>query len=261
MDRTYAQKMTMGPTMGNPLGSATMYSGTQNLYAPKMTGGYVGKSRLNNGSNASVRSKSMRSGLSRRSTMSKRKPTKRFNEDLDAMSRKSKPSYHPSRASVKNYRPQNESSNIIDKKKQVIEKIDKMDDNIEKLRSTFNIDNDQKLLGDRQHYNDEFDRANDHEVREEQKHEPQGEEDPKKNDEDQLHDEIDSLYYGYSESRKSGQSRRSQMTSATYISQLEKELQEERRAREKLAQELEEIKKISSEISSHLGLKNTMNQS
>ena len=84
-------------------------------------------------------------------------------------------------------------------------------------------------------------------------------EEQKENDNEDLNDEIDSLYYGsYTESRKSDMSRRSQLTSATYISQLEKELQEERRAREKLAEELEEIKKISSEISSHLGLKNIL---
>lgn len=85
------------------------------------------------------------------------------------------------------------------------------------------------------------------------------EEDQKVKDEQELNDEIDSLYYGsYTESRRSEASRRSQMTSATYISKLEKELAEERKARENLAKELEEIKKISSEISSHLGLKQAM---
>ncbi len=87
----------------------------------------------------------------------------------------------------------------------------------------------------------------------------EGEEDAKDKDEQDLNDEIDSLYYGsYTESRRSEVSRRSQLTSATYISKLEKELQEERKAREKLAHELEEIKKISSEISSHLGLKQAL---
>jgi predicted RNase H-like nuclease (RuvC/YqgF family) len=43
-------------------------------------------------------------------------------------------------------------------------------------------------------------------------------------------------------------------TSATYISKLEKELHAEKEARERLEKELEEIKRISSEISSHLGL-------
>lgn len=78
---------------------------------------------------------------------------------------------------------------------------------------------------------------------------------PKEDDVDsKLHEEIDSLYYGdgYSEySRRTGESGK---TSATYISKLERELNEERQAREKLEKELEEIKKISSEISSHLGL-------
>ncbi len=73
-------------------------------------------------------------------------------------------------------------------------------------------------------------------------------------DEQKLHDEIDSLYYGDGYSEYSKGSRRSQFTSATYISKLEKELQDEKSARERLEKELEEIKKISSEISSHLGL-------
>ena len=76
----------------------------------------------------------------------------------------------------------------------------------------------------------------------------------KEAEEQKLHDEIDSLYYGDGYSEYSGASRRSQKTSATYISKLEKELEEEREARERLEKELEEIKKISSEISSHLGL-------
>ena len=43
-------------------------------------------------------------------------------------------------------------------------------------------------------------------------------------------------------------------TSKTYISTLEKQLNEEKKAREKLEREIEEIKKINSEISSKLGL-------
>ena len=43
-------------------------------------------------------------------------------------------------------------------------------------------------------------------------------------------------------------------TSKTYISALEKQLLEERQAREKLYKEIEEIKRINSEISSKLGL-------
>lgn len=92
------------------------------MYAPKRQSGYIGKSRLKDPSNASVRSKSMRSGMSRRSHLSKRKPTKRFNEELDVMSRKSKASYHPSRASVKNYRPQGETQ-IPDQNKKLIKGI------------------------------------------------------------------------------------------------------------------------------------------
>lgn len=43
-------------------------------------------------------------------------------------------------------------------------------------------------------------------------------------------------------------------TSKTYISTLEKQLNEEKRAREKLEHEIEEIKKINSEITSKLGI-------
>ena len=43
-------------------------------------------------------------------------------------------------------------------------------------------------------------------------------------------------------------------SSKTYISALEKQLLEERSAREKLYKEIEEIKRINSEISSKLGL-------
>jgi hypothetical protein len=258
VDRMYSTKMSTGSNFGsqymNPMGQNTMYGGaSQMMYAPKSSGSYVAKSRLKDGSNASVRSKSMRSGMSRRSHLSKRKPTKRFNEELDVMSRRSKPSHHPSRPSVRNYRPQIEKPAVVDKKKQVMEKVEKMEDNIEKLRSTFNLDQDQKP----EEAQDELARAEEPAPEEEKE---LTEEERKAREDQELNDEIDSLYYGsnYTESRRSVGSRRSQLTSATYISKLEKELQEERRAREKLAQELEEIKKISSEISSHLGLKQVM---
>jgi len=44
------------------------------------------------------------------------------------------------------------------------------------------------------------------------------------------------------------------MSGKTYISQLKKQLDEEREARHKLEGELEDLKKISSEITSHLSL-------
>ena len=43
-------------------------------------------------------------------------------------------------------------------------------------------------------------------------------------------------------------------SSKTYISHLEKQLKEEKVAREKLAMEIEEIKRLNTEISSKLGL-------
>lgn len=49
-------------------------------------------------------------------------------------------------------------------------------------------------------------------------------------------------------------SRSSQRTSKTYISQLKKELENERAERIKLEKEIEKIKQISSEISSKLGI-------
>ena len=57
-------------------------------------------------------------------------------------------------------------------------------------------------------------------------------------------------------SHVSKQSRRSQATSKTYISKLEKQLEIEKQARLKLEQEVEEMKKINAEISSKLGLSN-----
>ena len=57
-------------------------------------------------------------------------------------------------------------------------------------------------------------------------------------------------------SHVSKQSRRSQATSKTYISKLEKQLEAEKQARLKLEQEVEEMKKINAEISSKLGLSN-----
>ena len=44
-------------------------------------------------------------------------------------------------------------------------------------------------------------------------------------------------------------------TSKTYIQNLEKRLNEEKKAREDLEQEIEQLKKINSEISSKLGIK------
>jgi hypothetical protein len=54
----------------------------------------------------------------------------------------------------------------------------------------------------------------------------------------------------------SKQSKRSNVTSKTYISKLEKQLEVEKVARLKLEQEVEEMKKINAEISSKLGLSN-----
>ena len=42
----------------------------------------------------------------------------------------------------------------------------------------------------------------------------------------------------------------------TYINHLEQELNEEKRIREKLERELDDLRRMSSEISSHLGLTN-----
>jgi hypothetical protein len=246
MDRMYTSKIPQGSSfgysMGNPMGVATQYPNKKGMYAPKKTGGYVAKSKLNNSSTTSVRSKSTRSHVM------KRRPTKRFNEEIDTISRHSKASFHPSRPSVKNYKPQVNQSAEIEKPTIIDHKR-----NMDKA-----FDQEHQAEHKEPHHEDaELERENIHEDIKN----PEANGDEGKVQEDQeLQDEIDSLYYGssYSGSRRSdasGVSRRSQLTSATYISKLEKELQEERRAREKLSLELEEIKKISSEISSHLGLK------
>ena len=54
----------------------------------------------------------------------------------------------------------------------------------------------------------------------------------------------------------SKQSKRSNATSKTYISKLEKQLEVEKQARLKLEREVEEMKKLNAEISSKLGLSN-----
>lgn len=54
----------------------------------------------------------------------------------------------------------------------------------------------------------------------------------------------------------SKQSKRSNATSKTYISKLEKQLEVEKLARLKLEREVEEMKKLNAEISSKLGLSN-----
>lgn len=140
------------------------------------------------------------------------------------------------------------SKPIAEEKKQLIDKIQKLDENnLEKLvQKPIEYKREQPI-----DYKENRDDENGpKEVNQDLPLDPEEEE--KQKEDQELHDEIDSLYYGSNYTHS--ESRRSQMTSATYISKLEKELQEERKAREKLAKELEEIKKLSSEISSHLGL-------
>lgn len=246
MDRTYTNKMGMT----NPTGTVSQFS-----YAPKVTSGYIAKSRLKGSSNASVRSKSMRSGMSRRSQLSRKKPTKRFNEELDAVSRASKQRPHNYQfAKQQNVPKQAPPKQITEEKKQLIDKINKMDDtNLERLvQKPADTQSERSYKSEIRHQAPPAEETAQVNNYDDQQQPPVDEEEAKKREEQDLHDEIDSLYYGSQYTHT--ESRRSNMTSATYISKLEKELQEEREAREKLAQELEEIKKLSSEISSHLGL-------
>ncbi len=48
------------------------------------------------------------------------------------------------------------------------------------------------------------------------------------------------------------------LTSKTYIESLEKQLKQEKDAREQLAKEIEEIKRINTEITSKLGISTTI---
>ena len=80
------------------------------------------------------------------------------------------------------------------------------------------------------------------------------EEDPEQKSE--LYDEIDSLYQdearsvvSKAKSVRSNASNATGVSSKVYINQLEKQLDEERKARERLQRELEEVKKLSSEVS------------
>ena len=74
-------------------------------------------------------------------------------------------------------------------------------------------------------------------------------------DEAENRDEVGSMVAKSSVSR-AGISTTSSVQKS-YISKLEKKLEEEKMAREKLEQEVEEMKKINAEISSKLGLSNT----
>ena len=165
----------------------------------------------------------------------RRKPG-RFNEELETQSRKSNASKISRASKQHSNRPQPavESRGAQPK--------------FEDLKAQ-NPDPSQKVA---QHLEDYREHRDDDLIPENNGEEQKGEHIP--DSESQLHDEIDSLYYGDSYSQYTGASQRTGKTNATYISKLEKELDEERHAREKLEKELEEIKKISSEISSHLGL-------
>ena len=181
--------------------------------------GYVGKSKLKSTSGRSVRSKSSHASNRRRLDRHSRKPG-RFNEQLETQSRKSgvsrrsKASHHSkavsqmSKASRHQYQAAaQQAGDSASKREDLIKQIETLDDkSIDKLKEQ--IGNEQKP--------------------EENAPAPHDDVTDKEAEEQKLHDEIDSLYYGDGYSEYTGKSRRSQMTSATYISKLEKELQDEK---------------------------------
>ncbi len=210
----------------------------------------------------SVRSKSMRSRGShysnrRRHHMYSKKKAGRFNEELPPgnQSQKSRgvPRSRASQGSVSQHskrpRPQQLQQAPEAQNGKAPHKSNISEKGLDKLKS--NYDESEKVS---QHFAEQEEQK---EFQADQQAPPDEDNGEPKNEDDneELDDEIDSLYYGdgYSE-YDSRISRRTGQTSATYISKLEKELQDERVAREKLEKELEEIKRISSEISSHLGL-------
>ena len=72
-------------------------------------------------------------------------------------------------------------------------------------------------------------------------------------DQEEERDEVGDLAEGTEKkSQVSRISGRSKFSSRTYVTRLEKQLNEEKEAREKLERELEEIKRLNQEITSHL---------
>ena len=233
--------------------------------------GYVGKSKIKS-SGARVRSKSMRSRGrvkrvehlthgSRHSRHSRRLPERRkpgrFNEELESGSRKS----HASRASQRHSKAVSQASRPSRRPitQQAAQQAPVAQDYELKSVQSKEVPREDRSTKEAIEKVSEYLKT--HEDKKEQAEQvpddhQQDEERAPVNDE-KIHDEIDSLYYGDGYSEYSRGTRRTGQTSATYISKLERELQDERVAREKLEKELEEIKRISSEISSHLGLSGT----
>lgn len=233
----------------------TIYSG----------GGYVAKSKLNNGFNN--RRKRISTAGSRRSNAAKSiKNPRRFNEQLDNVSQKSvnqrralsRGSGRRHREISKSYTPQQFKERRANDEKQEIKK--KIMDKIEQMTEE-EIDKVSRQL-------DEISRASELPNVEHVQDFNNQDQDFDHNDEEQK-DIVDNLpepgeycerksitelsEYGSRKIRdiKSASSKRS---SKTYISSLRKELNKERVERLKLESDIEELKKISHEISSKLAM-------
>ena len=220
----------------------TLYSG----------GGYIAKSRLM--SSYSKRRKPLRI-TNKRQTAYHRKLPHRFNEELDNVSQRSVNqkralsrgiAVRPRESLQPNFQtlnpPEEENQRV---KKQIINKIDKMtEEEIDRISRKI----DEITQGDEDH------KVEEHQI---------AENEAEKEDVDahqELQDQVDSLPeqpndYKSATELSEARSRGSQRSSKSYVLKLRQELQNEREQRERLEHEIEELKKISSEISSKLGIK------
>lgn len=224
----------------------TIYSG----------GGYIAKSRLK--SNYSRRRQGTAAGTKRTNNLRHTKHPRRFNEQLDTISQHSvnrrralsrganqgrreyqKPNNHTQLIQ----RPQEDDKQQI--KKQIIEKIDHMTEE--------EIDKISKQLDEisRAGEHNEFDREEPEEIAKESQDFVGDLPAPHNFQEDKSTTELSE--YG-SQGRKDLGSVSSKRSSKSYLDKLKQDLETERAQRKKLEAEIEELKKISSEISTKLGI-------
>jgi hypothetical protein len=245
----------------------TIYSG----------GGYIAKSRL--GSSYSKRRRTA-FGSSKRSTNNRpKRDNKRFNEQLDVASQKSVNSrralsrgmaatrsvYVPTQAN----RPMTGKAEHLDQesiKNQILDQIEKMSkDEVDKMSKqidqiTHDGDHESDHIGDTR-ADMKFDRDNYNTLEGHKEHEgsPDRHNDPENQDtvqdlpQNNVHDYYDQPSHKKPRSKYSRSSKRS---SKSYIHKLKEDLDKEKEERVKLESEIEELKKISSEISSRLGINN-----
>lgn len=133
---------------------------------------------------------------------------------------------------------------------EAVEKLSEKD--LEKMSRILKVDNDDKNQQDfnnKHQYNDNESNAQDE--LNDRVDDLQNGDNLLNNDRDEVMSRVSRASSKYSQMAKSEISR---LSNKTYIQHLQTELEDEKNARLKLESELEELKKLSFEISSHLGL-------